>query len=75
MSLALQKPLRFDYDRVLNTLAAWILALFWLLPLAYAVWTAFHPAEFETRFDPFAPLTLQNFAQAWSPRRLLPAIF
>lgn len=55
-----------NYDRLLNTFAGWILALFWLLPLAYAIWTAFHPAEFETRFELFAPLTLQNFFQAWS---------
>ena len=55
-----------SYDRLLNTAAAWVLALFWLLPLAYAIWTAFHPAEFETRFDPFAPLTSQNFVHAWS---------
>lgn len=57
---------RFDYDRALNTVAAWLLAMIWLLPLAYAIWTAFHPTEFETRFDPFAPLTLENFTQAWS---------
>jgi sn-glycerol 3-phosphate transport system permease protein len=38
----------------------------WLLPLVYAIWTAFHPGEYETRFDLFAPLTLQNFVQAWS---------
>jgi sn-glycerol 3-phosphate transport system permease protein len=37
-----------------------------LSPLVYAVWTAFHPSEFETRFDLFAPLTLQNFVQAWN---------
>jgi sn-glycerol 3-phosphate transport system permease protein len=30
------------------------------------VWTAFHPAEFSTRFDLTAPLTLQNFANAWA---------
>jgi sn-glycerol 3-phosphate transport system permease protein len=66
MSALAQHRWRFDYDRALNTLAAWVLALFWLLPLAYAVWTAFHPAEFETRFALFAPLTLENFAQAWS---------
>lgn len=55
-----------SFDRALNTTAAWMLALFWLLPLAYAIWTAVHPAEFETRFEPLAPLTLQNFVQAWS---------
>jgi sn-glycerol 3-phosphate transport system permease protein len=56
----------WNYDRILNTLAAWCLAIMWLLPLLYAVWTAFHPGEYETRFDLFAPLTLQNFVQAWS---------
>jgi sn-glycerol 3-phosphate transport system permease protein len=50
----------------LDTLAAWLLALLWVLPLAYAVWTAFHPGEYSTRFAPFAPLTLDNFARAWS---------
>jgi sn-glycerol 3-phosphate transport system permease protein len=49
----------------LDTLAAWLLALVWILPLAYAVWTAFHPAEFATRFELFAPLTLENFRRAW----------
>ena len=50
----------------LDTLAAWVLALLWILPLAYAVWTAFHPAEFSTRFALTAPLTLDNFARAWA---------
>ena len=49
----------------LETAAAWLLGLLWLLPLAYAVWTAFHPAEFSTRFVADAPLTLENFAKAW----------
>ncbi|OAH06009.1 L-arabinose transport system permease protein AraQ [Rhodobacteraceae bacterium SB2] len=60
------KRKRFDFDRSLNTFAAWCLALLWLLPLLYAVWTAFHPSEYETRFSLFAPLTLQNFVQAWN---------
>ncbi len=50
----------------LDTIAAWLLALLWILPLAYAVWTAFHPTEFSTRFVPLAPLTLDNFARAWA---------
>ncbi|MBP5857751.1 carbohydrate ABC transporter permease [Marivibrio halodurans] len=54
-----------DYDRLLNSLGAWALALIWFLPLIYALWTAFHPGEFATRFDPLAPLTLDNFARAW----------
>ena len=51
--------------RALETSAAWLLAILWLLPLLYALWTAFHPAEFSVRFDPLAPLTLKNFVQAW----------
>jgi len=55
-----------SYDRILITLGAWLLAALWFLPLAYAVWTAFHPAAYETRFALFAPLTLDNFAKAWA---------
>jgi sn-glycerol 3-phosphate transport system permease protein len=50
----------------LDTIAAWLLALLWLLPLAYAVWTAFHPAEFSAKFSLTAPLTLENFRNAWA---------
>ncbi|MFO7920919.1 carbohydrate ABC transporter permease [Rhodobacteraceae bacterium W635] len=57
---------RLDLDRALFMVGAWALALVWLLPLAYAVWTAIHPAAFETRFEPFAPLTLENFVRAWN---------
>ena len=35
------------------------------MPLAYAVWTAFHPAAYEANFDLFAPVTLENFGKAW----------
>lgn len=49
----------------LDTLGAWALGLLWILPLAYAVWAAFHPPAYATRFDLFAPLTLDNFARAW----------
>ena len=51
--------------RGLETVAAWILGFLWVLPLLYAIWTAFHPAEFSTRFALTAPLTLENFARAW----------
>jgi len=56
---------RLTYDRMLMTAGGWALALLWILPLAYAAWTAFHPAQYETRFDLFAPLTLENFSKAW----------
>jgi len=48
-----------------ETVAAWLLGVFWVLPLVYAFWTAFHPSEFSTRFVLSAPLTLDNFARAW----------
>ena len=49
----------------LETLAAWLLGILWVLPLVFAFWTAFHPAEFSTRFVLGAPLTLENFEKAW----------
>jgi sn-glycerol 3-phosphate transport system permease protein len=52
-------------SRALETVAAWLLGLLWLLPLLYAVWTAFHAPEFSTRLDLTAPLTLDNFVKAW----------
>jgi sn-glycerol 3-phosphate transport system permease protein len=50
---------------LLETVAAWMLAILWILPLLYAVWTAFHPAEYSARFEALAPLTLDNFSRAW----------
>ena len=52
--------------RGLETAAAWILGILWVLPLVYAFWAAFHPGEFSTRFVLTAPLTLDNFAKAWA---------
>jgi sn-glycerol 3-phosphate transport system permease protein len=52
--------------RTLETIGAWVLGVLWLLPLLYAAWTAFHPAEFSTRLVPTAPLTLENFRKAWA---------
>ena len=61
-STVLQPP---PVIRGLETVAAWLLGFLWVLPLLYAIWTAFHPAEFSTRFALTAPLTLDNFARAW----------
>jgi sn-glycerol 3-phosphate transport system permease protein len=51
--------------RALETLATWLLGALWVMPLLYAVWTAFHPSHYATHFDPLAPLTLENFRHAW----------
>ncbi|RYE28447.1 MAG: carbohydrate ABC transporter permease, partial [Hyphomicrobiales bacterium] len=50
----------------LESTGAILLALLWVLPLAYAIWAAFHPAEYTTRFVLTAPLTLDNFTRAWA---------
>jgi sn-glycerol 3-phosphate transport system permease protein len=52
--------------RHLETAAAWLLAILWLSPLLYAFWAAFHPAHYATHFELLAPLTLENFAKAWT---------
>jgi len=57
--------MKYTTKHTLDTAAAWALGLLWILPLAYAVWAAFHPAAYATRFDLTAPLTLDNFTTAW----------
>lgn len=54
------------WSLTLESTGAILLALLWILPLAYAVWAAFHPAEYTTRFVLTAPLTLDNFTRAWA---------
>jgi sn-glycerol 3-phosphate transport system permease protein len=56
---------QLSFGRGAEILGAWLLAVLWVLPLLYAFWSAFHPAEFSTRFELLAPLTLENFARAW----------
>jgi len=53
-------------NKTLETVSAWVLGALWVLPLLYALWTAFHPAAYATRFALAAPLTLQNFVNAWN---------
>ncbi len=53
------------FGRALSTVAAWTLGILWFLPLVYALWTAFHPTAYSVRFDLLAPLTLENFVNAW----------
>ena len=53
-------------SHALETAGAWLLGALWVLPLLYAFWTAFHPAEFSTRVALTAPLTMENFVKAWA---------
>ncbi len=48
-----------------SRISAYLLGIVWVLPLIYAFWAAFHPAEFATQFSLTAPLTLDNFITAW----------
>ncbi|WP_339882790.1 carbohydrate ABC transporter permease [Vreelandella maris] len=57
---------RFFSIPALETVAAWLLAAIWIFPLLYAFWAAFHPSEFMVNFELFAPLTLDNFTNAWA---------
>ncbi|MBN2761019.1 MAG: carbohydrate ABC transporter permease [Rhodobacteraceae bacterium] len=56
----------WSLDRLLFTSGAWLLAVIWVLPLGYAIMTAFQPAAFETQITLQAPLTLENFIRAWN---------
>lgn len=59
------RHIQLDQRSWLETLGAWVLALVWILPMLYALWAAFHPGQYATRFDLTAPLTLENFQAAW----------
>lgn len=50
--------------KYLQTVATWVLAILWSLPLLYAFWAAFHLESSATHFDISATLTLQNFKTA-----------
>ena len=50
---------------IVETVAAWLLGLLWLLPLLFAIWTAIHPSAYVAKFDLLAPVTAQNFITAW----------
>ena len=57
---------QWTLSNVLETFAAWLLAILWIAPLLYALWAAFHPSEYAIHFDLFAPITLDNFREALS---------
>ena len=55
----------FSFSRLILNLAIWLAALLWFLPVLVAVWVAIHPASVQGSFSLFAPLTFQNFINAW----------
>ena len=57
---------RFSLSRFSLNLAIWLAALLWFLPVLVAVWVSIHPASAQGSFSLFAPLTLQNFINAWN---------
>ena len=60
------RPISRILSSYLETGAAWLLAVLWISPLAYAFWAAFHSGEFAVHFNLLAPLTLENFRNAFS---------
>jgi sn-glycerol 3-phosphate transport system permease protein len=50
----------------LERAGAWLLALLWILPLAYALWAGIHTSAYSAHFTLNAPLTLENFVKAWN---------
>jgi sn-glycerol 3-phosphate transport system permease protein len=64
MILKLLKNFRLSYS--LELVGAYLLAIFWIFPLLYAFWAAFHAPEYATHFELFAPLTLENFREVMS---------
>ncbi|MFS7307771.1 carbohydrate ABC transporter permease [Rahnella inusitata] len=46
-------------------LVTWLAALLWFLPILVAIWVAIHPASEQGSFSLLAPLTTQNFINAW----------
>ena len=55
---------KWTFAELVEFAGAWLLAILWVSPLAYAFWAAFHASEYAIHFDLFAPLTLDNFRQA-----------
>jgi len=56
----------FKLSASLELIGAYLLAAFWIFPLIYAFWAAFHDTQYAIHFDLFAPLTLDNFREVMS---------
>ena len=56
-------------NRILWSTFGLLLAALWGLPFIYSVWTAFHDEIYSANFVWNAPLTLENFTEAWQSAR------
>jgi len=61
-----ESPHGYNRGSAVESLAAWLLAVLWISPLAFALWASVHDAVQAVRFDLSAPLTLRNFSYVWS---------
>jgi sn-glycerol 3-phosphate transport system permease protein len=53
-------------NKILLSTLAFVLAGVWGLPFLYSVWTAFHEEKYSANFKWNAPITFENFVQAWN---------
>ncbi len=54
-----------DITNKLDTLGAFLLAIIWIAPLAFAVWAAFHSTSDAVNFRLLSSWTLENFTTVW----------
>ena len=52
-----------DFDKVLDALGAWVLAIVWISPLLFATWAALQPSGTALGLDFSNPLTFENFTR------------
>lgn len=65
LSIAASTPKKVSLRRMGWGLLTWAVALLWILPILVAGWVAIHPVGEQGGFSLFAPLTTQNFINAW----------
>jgi sn-glycerol 3-phosphate transport system permease protein len=53
------------YRRQINALVIYVLAGVWLLPMLVSLWVAFHAPSQQGSWQLLAPLTFENFINAW----------
>ena len=64
--MSISAPQKFRMGSSLELVGAYLLAVFWIFPLLYAFWAAFHDTQYAIHFELFAPLTLENFREVMS---------